>query len=178
MVSVHTDATSRYPDPESPTTDTNTGLPKMSPQERRVAATLVTQLIVFGIYAVAMLNYLEAGRLDAPDGFTFIGRSVFALIAASIVVTIVVQILLAIVTAIVTRGEDQDQTTDERARLIELKSMKISFIAFSTLFVATMGLLALNLAMPTIVLLLIIVAMFLSSVVGEAVKLVLYRRGS
>lgn len=150
----------------------------MSPQERRAATTLVTQLIVFSIYAVTMLNYMVAGRFDAPDGFTFIGRSVFVLIAASIVITIIARILLAIGTAIVTREDDQESFTDERDRLIELKSMKISFTTFSTLFVAAMAVLALTLAMPTTVLLLIIVAMFLSSVVGEAVKLVLYRRGS
>ena len=106
----------------------------------------------------------------------WVGKSSFVLIGVSIVVSIVVQIVFTIIHAIVTR-EHEGPMTDERDELIELKSMQIGFITFSVGFLASMGILALEMLVPSMVFLLIVSSMFLASVVGDLVKLFLYRRG-
>ena len=148
----------------------------MSYQEQRVAVSLITALIVFTAYALYMFGLFQDGRFEGPDANSLVGKSTFVLIGASIVVTIVVQILFAIIHAIVTRERD-DYIVDERDRLIELRSMKVGFIAFSIGFVAAMGLLALDMLAAYAIFLLIIASMFLANVVGDVTKLFLYRRG-
>ncbi len=148
----------------------------MTPQEQRLVTSMATQITIFAVYAIVVLGHLGSGRLAEPDGFVFIGRSVVALMAATIVVTIIIQIVLAIVMAVRTGADDHDFIEDERDKLIQLKGMRVSHLTFSIAFVLTMIALALGLIAPTIVLLTIVTTMFFSSVLSEVVRLVYYRR--
>ena len=148
----------------------------MSYQEKKVAVSLISALIVFALYAFYMFGMFQEGRFDGPGASSLVGKSSFVLIGASIVVSIVVQIVFAIIHAIATR-EYERFMTDERDKLIELKAMQITLITFSVGFLASMGVLALEMLVSYMVFLLIIFSMFVANVVGDIPKLLLYRRG-
>ncbi len=148
----------------------------MSYQEKRVSISLLGMLAVFAVYAVCMAGYYQDGRLAGPDAGALIGRSVFILMGAGIAAVIVLQIVFAIVNAMVTR-EEEKPVSDERDRLIDLKAMQVGYMVFSLGFVAAMGLLALGMAALQTALLIIVGAMFFASVIGDVVKLMLYRYG-
>lgn len=98
------------------------------------------------------------------------------MIGIGILVRIGVQIVFSIGHAIATR-EDEDMVTDERDKLIELKAMQIAFVSFSVGFLALMGILAMSMLVPYMVILLTIACMYGASVIGDVAKLALYRRG-
>ena len=123
-----------------------------------------------------MFGMFQEGRFDGPGASSLVGKSSFVLIGASIVVSIVVQIVFAIIHAIATR-ENERFTSDERDKLIELKAMQIILITFSVGFLASMGVLALEMLLPYMVFLLIILSMFVANIIGDLAKLFLYRRG-
>ncbi len=148
----------------------------MSYQEKKVAVSLISALIVFALYAFYMFGMFQEGRFDGPEASSLVGKSSFVLIGASIVVSIVVQIVFAIIHAIATR-ENERFTSDERDKLIELKAMQIILITFSVVFLASMGVLALEMLLPYMVFLLIILSMFVANIIGDLAKLFLYRRG-
>ena len=148
----------------------------MSYQEKRVAASLISALIVFALYAVYMFGLHQDGRFTDPDASALVGKSAFVLIGVSIVVSIVVQIGVTILHAIVTR-ECERSMTDERDKLIELRAMKITLIAFSIGYLASMGVLALEMLLPYMVFVLILLSMYVANVLGDISKLFLYRRG-
>ena len=149
----------------------------ISAQEGITGVTLAALLAVFAVFTHIMLGYHASGILDAPDAGVVIGRSTLALIAVAVVVTIVVQILAQIIRAVVTRDCDEIRL-DERDRLIELKSMRTAFTCFSIGFIAAMNALAFEWMTPSLVLLALVSMMYLSSIIGEITKLVLYRRGA
>ncbi len=149
---------------------------KMSYQEKRVAVSLISALIVFALYAFYMFGLYQDGRFDGPGASSLVGKSSFVLIGVSIVASIVVQIAFTIIHAIVTR-EYERSMTDERDRLIELRAMKITLIAFSVGYLASMGVLAFEILLPYMVFLLILISMFVANVLGDIAKLFLYRRG-
>ncbi|MES0488413.1 MAG: hypothetical protein ABUK01_00370 [Leptospirales bacterium] len=147
----------------------------MSYQERNTIANLISSIIVFGLYGMYMFNMYQEGRFDGAGAAALVGKSIFVLICASILVTIAVSILFNIFYAIITKEKVQS-VTDERDKLIELKGMQVSFIAFGVGFVGSMGALALGIA-PFMVFLFIMYSMFFGNGLGEIIKLYLYRRG-
>jgi hypothetical protein len=148
----------------------------MSFQEKTIISFLISGVIVMAGFSYYMFGLHQQGLLAGPDGSMLIARSALALIPVSIVVTIVSTIIVTIVNAIITREDHVETKPDERDRLIELRGMKIAFIAFSAFYIASMGALALG-AAPYQVFLIILYAMFASAMIDGAVKLWLYRRG-
>ena len=148
----------------------------MSQQERRVGVSLITTLIMFGVFGFYMLDLYQDGALDGPDGYRLIGKSFFILVGGGIVVSIVVHILFTIIHAIVTK-DYEPMMNDERDKLFDLKSMQIILLVFSFGFLVSMGVLALDVLAPALVFLLIIFFMFIANVIGDLVKLFLYRGG-
>lgn len=148
----------------------------MSYQERGVAISLVTSIVVFVGYVVYLGGLAGAGALEGPDASMVVGRSVLWMVGASIALSIVVQIIGAIVRAIVT-GRSERPIRDERDKLIELKGMRATLLVFSLAYLWCMAALAFGMAAPN-VFIGIIVAMFLASISGDATRMFLYRRGA
>jgi hypothetical protein len=69
------------------------------------------------------------------------GKVIFVAIPVSIVALIIIHIIYAIINKIVT-NEDIPTIDDERDRIIELKSIRISHWIFTTGFICAMGVLA------------------------------------
>jgi len=148
----------------------------MTHREQNIIVSLISALLIFTIYAVKMNDLYHAGRFDAADAASVVGKSIFFLILASIAATIVATIAVSILVAIVTNEPKPSLVVDERDKLIELKGLQITFLVFSAGFIASMAALALG-VVPYQVFLLIICAMFVGNVLGDIAKLYRYQKG-
>jgi len=97
------------------------------------------------------------------------------LIPLAIVVEIIIHIVFAIINKIVT-NEDIPEIEDERDKLIELKSIRISHWIFTLGFMLAMGSQAIGMQ-PWVMFITLIASGFLSGIISEAVKIFYYRRG-
>jgi len=145
----------------------------MSFAERTVWAELLASLTILALVVWILSTRHAAGAFDGADGPMLWARLVLMLIAGAIGVAIGVSILFAIGYRIVT-GEDPDDRTDERDRLIAGLGWKVSMIATGAGFVAAIAALALG-ASVFATLNGMLAACALGDLSGNAAKLVRYR---
>ena len=97
------------------------------------------------------------------------------LIPVAIIAQIVIHILFAIINKIVT-DEDISDKDDERDKLIELKSLRVSYWVFIIGFMSAMGAVALGMEL-WVMFVTLIVSGFLSDLISSVVKIWYYRKG-
>src|SRR5665647_351304 len=115
----------------------------MGHKEKQSIVSIIGSVLVIGFYSMYVYrNYIQAD-LELLNDFQFWGKSFIYLIPVTIVVQIVIQIVFAIANRIVTQ-EDMPDFTDERDKLIELKSIRISHWIFILGFMLAMGSLAMG----------------------------------
>jgi hypothetical protein len=101
----------------------------MGHHEKQSIVSIIGSVLVIGFYSLYVYrNYIQAD-MELLNDFQFWGKSFLYLIPVAIVVQIVIQILFAIANRIITQ-EDLPDITDERDKLIELKSIRISHWIF------------------------------------------------
>jgi uncharacterized membrane protein len=148
----------------------------MGHQEKQSIISIIGSVLVIGFYSLYVYkNYIQAD-LELLNDFQFWGKSFLYLIPISIVVQIVIHIVFAIANAIITQ-EEIPNFTDERDKLIELKSIRISHWIFILGFMLAMGSLAVGMK-PYVMFLTLISSGFLASLAAEAAKIVYYRKGA
>lgn len=148
----------------------------MEQKEKQAAVSIIGSVLIIGLYSKYVYsNYID-GNLQILNDFQFWGKSFLYLIPISIVVQIVIHIVFAIVNRIFTQ-EDLSDVTDERDKLIELKSIRISHWTFIIGFMLAMGSLALGMQ-PYIMFLTLISFGFLASLASEVAKIIYYRKGA
>jgi len=147
----------------------------MGHQEKQSIVSIISSVLIIGIYSMYVYKNYVAGNLEILNDFQFWGKSFLYLIPIAIVVQIVIHIVFAIVNRIVTQ-EDMPDITDERDRLIELKSIRISHWIFIVGFMLSMGSLALGMK-PYIMFLTLLSFGFLASLTSEVAKIIYYRKG-
>jgi hypothetical protein len=148
----------------------------MGHQEKQSIISIIGSVLVIGFYSVYVYkNYIQAD-LELLNNFQFWGKSFLYLIPIAIVVQIVIHIVFAIANAIITK-EEIPGFTDERDKLIELKSIRISHWIFILGFMLAMGSLAVGMK-PYVMFLTLISSGFLASLAAEVAKIVYYRKGA
>jgi len=148
----------------------------MGHHEKQSIVSIIGSVLVMGFYSLYIYrNYIQAD-LDLLNNFQFWGKSFLYLIPVSIVVQIVIHIVFAIANRIIT-NEDMPDITDERDKLIELKSIRISHWIFIFGFMLAMGSLALGMK-PYVMFLTLISSGFLASLASEVTKIIHYRKGA
>ena len=148
----------------------------MGHQEKQSIVSIIGSVLVIGIYSLYVYrNYIQVD-LELLNDFRFWGKSFLYLIPIGIIVQIVIHILFAIANRIITQ-EDMPDFTDERDKLIELKSIRISHWIFISGFMLAMGSLALGMK-PYVMFLTLIASGFLSSLASELAKVIYYRKGA
>jgi hypothetical protein len=148
----------------------------MGHHEKQSIVSIIGSVLVIGFYSLYVYrNYIQAD-MGLLNDFQFWGKSFLYLIPVAIVVQIVIQILFAIATRIITQ-EDLPDITDERDKLIELKSIRISHWIFVIGFMLAMGSLALGMK-PYVMFLTLISSGFVASLASEVAKIIYYRRGA
>ncbi len=148
----------------------------MGHQEKQSIVSIIGSVLVIGFYSLYVYrNYIQAD-LELLNDFQFWGKSFLYLIPVAIVVQIVIHIVFAIADRIITK-EDMPGFTDERDKLIELKSIRISHWIFILGFMLAMGSLAMGMK-PYVMFLTLISSGFLASLASEAAKIIYYRKGA
>jgi len=148
----------------------------MGHQEKQSIVSIIGSVLVIGFYSLYVYrNYIQAD-LELLNDFQFWGKSFLYLIPVAIVVQIVIHIIFAIANRIITQ-EDLPDFTDERDKLIELKSIRISHWIFILGFMLAMGSLAMGMK-PYIMFLTLISSGFLASLASEVAKIIYYRKGA
>lgn len=147
----------------------------MGHHEKQSIVSIIGSVLVIGFYSLYVYrNYIQAD-MELLNDFQFWGKSFLYLIPVAIVVQIVIQILFAIGNRIITQ-EDIPDITDERDKLIELKSIRISHWIFVLGFMLAMGSLAMGMK-PYVMFLTLISSGFVASLTSEVAKIIYYRRG-
>ncbi len=148
----------------------------MGHKEKQSIVSIIGSVLVIGFYSLYVYrNYIQAD-LELLNDFQFWGKSFLYLIPVAIVVQIVIHIIFAIANRIITQ-EDLPDLTDERDKLIELKSIRISHWIFILGFMLAMGSLAMGMK-PYIMFLTLISSGFLASLASEVAKIIYYRKGA
>jgi hypothetical protein len=147
----------------------------MSPNERRAIVSLLTTLLVAVFFLVYVLPRYPAGNPYSADVFHFWGLAVVIFIPVSIVANIAMSIVFSIVYFMATHEKDSS-FSDERDRLIELRSLRNALYVFAGGFFLAMG--SLVIGMPPSVMFIVLTASgFGSGVVAGLSQLYLYRKG-
>lgn len=147
----------------------------MDLKEKRILVSLISSVLIMAFYWLYVYyNFIE-GNPALLNDMRFLGKAFLIMIPVAIGAQIVIQIVLAI--AFKMAGHDDiDPIDDERDKLIELKSIKISHYIFILGFMLAMGCLAMG--MHTRVMIFVLIASgFVASVVNELLRLWYYRKG-
>lgn len=147
----------------------------MGHQEKQSIVAIIGSILVIGFYSLYIYkNYIQAD-IELLNDFQFWGKSFLYFIPIGIVVQIVIHIVFAIANRIITR-EDIPAFTDERDKLIELKSIRISHWIFIFGFMLSMGFVAMGMK-PYVMFLTLIFSGFMASLASEIAKIIYYRKG-
>lgn len=147
----------------------------MTYQEKKSIVSLISAILIFGIYCLYTFPKYPNGVLTQSEIFHFWGSFVLILTLISIVAHIVISIIFNIIFRITT-GEKEPSFADELDKLIDLKSTRNSFFVFIIGFLLAMGSLVIN--QPTqVMFIVLIISGFLSDLTGSVTKLYHYRRG-
>ncbi len=147
----------------------------MNFQQKRHVMNILSSLLIMGIYGIWVWNKFTSGGAGLEQDLVFWARSFLILIPVAVVGKILLTILFAIFMK-VTTGEEEPPITDERDRLIELKSNQIAQWIFVSGFLGAM--VAVWLGQSVAVMFLIFAASGLvADMVGETFSIVMYRTG-
>lgn len=147
----------------------------MEQKEKQIIVTIAATVLTMAVYVYVVYSKYIAADPGIINDFRFWGKSFLVLIPVAIVIQIVIHILFAILNAIVTR-EELPTKDDERDKLIELKSIRVSHWIFTAGFLLSMGSLAIGMQ-PWVMFVTLISSGFLSGIISEIVKIFYYRRG-
>jgi hypothetical protein len=148
----------------------------MTYQEKNAITSLISTFIVFGIYYFQIFQFYQAGRFDAADANSFLGKAILVLIFGGIVVTIITAIVFNILHAIATNDPKPSFVVDERDQMIELRSTRVSYYVMGAGFVCSMGVLAMGHS-PILVFNLIVTSFGIGATIEGVMRLIYYRRG-
>lgn len=149
----------------------------MSYKEKNVAVSLVSFIFILGFYL------LRVAQLLRGDGLT---SAVFGLWAVVIVLSVVVTIILMIIAhagsaiiEVIRTGDGEpkiDDFEDERDKLIDLQGTKVTYLVYTIGSFLAMLTFPLGQS-PYVMFSLLILAGLAAQVLGDIVRLALYRRG-
>src|ERR1044072_8669922 len=96
---------------------------RFSFHEKKSIATLISNTLIFGGYCWYIYNTQLNGNPEAFESQSFWAKAILILIPVSIVARIIIAIVGAILYRIAT-GENVPSKTDERDKMIELRSIR------------------------------------------------------
>jgi hypothetical protein len=164
----------------------------MSYQEKRITVSLITGAFILAAYCIHAIGKFQSGAIDSKDLKFWAGTILIFIgigIAAMIVTQIIFHILLSVSIAVkekIRNGKCNEEeidhsirtemVEDEMDKLIDLKSMKISFAVAGTGFVAALISLVLNYT-PVVMLNIMFISFSAGSLLEGFTQLYFYRKG-
>jgi len=147
----------------------------MSAHERRALVSLLATLLLAVFFLGYVLPRYPAGNPYSPEVFHFWGLAVVILVPVSIAANIAVSVVFSIVYSMATQ-EKASSFSDERDKLIELRALRIALYVFTCGFFLAMGSLALGMP-PSVMFTVLMCSGYGSGLVGDLLRLYLYRKG-
>ena len=148
----------------------------MSYQEKSSILSIINFPLVYGAYWIYILQRLNGDNPGVINDLSFWAASILIFVGISVVARIILEILFNIANAIATRRADDLSFEDERDRLFELKSNRVS--AYVVGFGFLLSLATLVLKWPPYIMVNVLYFAFIASVVtAEIIKLRYYRKG-
>jgi uncharacterized membrane protein YcjF (UPF0283 family) len=164
----------------------------MSYQEKKTIVSILTGVLILGAYCIYAYGKYNSGAIAADD-MKFWASTILVFIGIGIVAAVVIQILFHILLSVaiavqekVNNGSCDDQkiektlgaemVEDEMARLINLKSLRISFIIAGIGFIAALVSLVLN-CTPVVMLNIMFISFSGGSLIEGFTQLYFYRKG-
>jgi len=147
----------------------------MSYQEKQNIVNILSGLLITAIYGILIYQRHEQGLIDLTQDYRSWGIIFLIFIGVSIVARIIIQIIFHIINAIATREQDVP-VTDERDKLIRLKSTRNSHYIFITGFMGSIFGLALGMPVFWIFIIFVLSGLF-SEIVDNGSQIYYYRKG-
>ncbi|WP_028612649.1 hypothetical protein [Paenibacillus harenae] len=147
----------------------------MSYQEKKNIVSLISSLLIFGIYSFYVFQKYQDRSLDQTDAFSFWGAFILILIPVTIAAKIIISIAFSIFYN-VTTNEKEPSFADELDKLIALKATRNSHYGFVFGFLLAMGSLVLHMQ-PSVMFIILICSGLASEIVGVVSQLYYYRKG-
>jgi hypothetical protein len=147
----------------------------MDIKEKQILVTMISLVLIFVFYSLYVYNHYVAENLEIMNNLTFWARTFLLIIPVTVIAQIIIHIVFAIINKILT-NEDMQTKSDERDKLIDLKSLQVAHWVFTGGFSMAMVLAAIGL--PSYVMFLTLICSgFASGVFAEIAKLYYYRKG-
>lgn len=152
----------------------------MTYQEKKSVVRIITYTLFMAVYAIIVINKFNNGDFDQLSEMRFWATIILISVPIQVAVAIIVEIVINIVAEISMeiKGTERDDidVVDERDRLIELKTMRISMVFFAIGFMIALGTQVFDFSIH--VFFIVIVSFgFVSELIGETLKIHFYRNG-
>lgn len=148
----------------------------MSFEERNTVIYIVVSLIIAAVFGSQIWTGTTDGSFAGMEGLVSWARTVLWMVPLGVVITIAAVILGQIIYGITTGDGDMDTASDERDHEVSARAARVTMVIFSLGWLAAIVLIAS--AYPIIAALnLMLFAGWLSDLIGNLVKLRIYRNG-
>jgi hypothetical protein len=150
----------------------------MSFQEKNITVSLVNFILILGFFLIRVFQMLQSGSFDSANVFRLWWIILALAVFVTIFATILTHIALAILHAIRT-GEEKSKVEDiqdERDQLIDLKGTKVTYVVSG--WGGLISSLTFVLGQPPLVMFTLLIFFgVVAQIVGDVLRLSLYRRG-
>jgi hypothetical protein len=149
----------------------------MSFQQKNITVTLVNFTLILVYFSFSVLKMLQDGSFTAANVFRVWWIVIALAVGVTIFATILTHIVLAVIAAIRTRQEPVvEDIRDERDNSIDLRGTQVTNVTHS--LGAFLAMLTFVFGQPPLVMFtLLILSGVVAQIVGDATRLILYRRG-
>ena len=150
----------------------------MSFQQKNITVSLANFTLILGFYLIRVFQMIQGGSFNSANVFRLWGIIIVLAVVVTIFATILTHIVSAIIQAIKT-GEQKPEVEDiqdERDQLIDLRGTKVTYLVSS--IGVFLSMLTFVLGQPPLVMFTLLIFFgVLAQILGDVLRLVLYRRG-
>jgi hypothetical protein len=147
----------------------------MSYQEKRSIASLFGTVLISLLYGAFIYQKYQEGGANLNGEFHFWASAILLFIPAAVVLKIVIVVVFSIISTITTQ-EEEPSVTDERDKLVDLKSTRNFFFVFMAGFFLSL-LTQVFSQPPSVMFSLILISIFVGGAVLDISDFYYYRRG-
>jgi hypothetical protein len=150
----------------------------MSFQQKNVTVSLANFTLILAFYSIRVFQMVQDGSFNSANVFRLWGIIIALAVVVTIFATILTHIVLAILQAIRTGNENPEveDIEDERDQLIDLRGTRVTY--FVTSIGGFLSMLTFVLGQtPLVMFSLLIFFGVLAQILGDLLRLRLYRRG-
>ena len=147
----------------------------MTYQEKRSIVNIISALLIMGVFAWMVYARHTSGSINVVEDYSKWGIIFLIFLGVSIVARIIIYIIFHIINAIATREEDIP-VSDEREKLIGLKSTRNAYHTFSIGFAASILSMSFGLT-PVFLFIAFFACCLLADLMDNASQLYYHRKG-